>query len=363
MGFHMYEKFYGLHTKPFSIIPNPDCIFLSEKHRNAINYIKHGLNAKNDILLLTGDAGTGKTTLLRHLMKKIQSHTYVAEVYHTTISPEQLLFQISKKLGVKTIAISKQQSLKILKQNLVDRYSNKRKVLLVIDETQNLSDEALEEIRLLSCLQRDRQMLLPILLAGQPELKARINGPGLKRISQRIGISYHLQPLDEHETAEYIEYRLQKAGDSAHTFSSEAMAFIHYATDGIPRAINLVCDTALVYGYADGSREINLELVEAVVNDQCGVGLYRGGKRVRPKTIPLSKTYLDKLDAIQTNLHNLMNLTTKQIKLQEQSLHAYQSNIDNRLMMMNQKEKIRNEILVRKYLKLKRQHAALISDE
>lgn len=272
----MYESFYGLTEKPFSIIPNPKYLYRSEKHSHALTYLEYGLQEGMGFILLTGEIGTGKTTLVRHLLNKIGTKRDIAVIFNTHVSPGELLglilqeFELTPKLGDKVA------NLDTLYHFLIKEYKQNRDPILIIDEAQNLSREVLEEVRMLSNLQTDDRSLLQIMLVGQPELKAKLEDPSLVQLNQRIAVNYHLTELSEQETTEYIANRLLRAGGREKIFTDEALAKIFEMSRGVPRIINMLCDTALVYGFADELHEIDASTIELVVKDRGGLGLLFG---------------------------------------------------------------------------------------
>ena len=267
-GAAVYTSFYGLTAKPFSIVSNPDCLYLSPKHRAALTYLEYGLKETAGFILLTGDIGTGKTTLIRFILKQTKQNFETAVIFNTNITSAELLNLILRELGLEAAAGDKVQALEKIYRHLAARYREGRKVLLVIDEAQNLTDEVLEEIRMLSNFQGDERILLQIMLVGQPELKRRLNTPSLSQLKQRIGVHFHLGPLSREETGMYVRFRLEHAGGRPGLFTTRAVAAIFEATGGIPRSINLLCDAALVYGFADELNPIDLPVIERVLADR-----------------------------------------------------------------------------------------------
>lgn len=271
----MYEKFFGFSQKPFEIVPNPRFLFLTEKHQTALTYLEYGLREGNGFILLTGDIGSGKITLVRHLLGDLPRTMDVAVIFSTILTPGDLLEMIVNEFELTPVPGNKNANLDLLQHYLIDKYATGRKVLLIIDEAQNLSTEVLEEVRMLSNLQSDDRMLLQIMLVGQPELQDKLSRPNLAQLAQRIVVSYHLGPLTPAETVDYIRFRLGKVGGHPDLFAVDAMDRIFELTGGIPRAINIVCDTALVYAYADGADAVDLALVNQVAEDR-GVVPFRG---------------------------------------------------------------------------------------
>ena len=267
-GSPMYESHYGLTAKPFSIVPNPEILFLSKNHENALTYLEYGLSEKVGFILLTGEIGAGKTTLIRHMLNKIESQMDIAVIFNTNFSSDQLLRRILSEFEITSDTTEKERHLELLYQFLIDRYARGRHVLLIIDEAQNLTDGALEDIRMLSNLQTDDRILLQIMLVGQPEFKDRLNMPDFRQLAQRIAVNYHITPLDVDQTRHYIEYRIRKAGGAPDLFMPGAIKKIYKHSGGIPRTINLMCDTALVYGFSDNLKCIDVAVIEKVIKDK-----------------------------------------------------------------------------------------------
>jgi general secretion pathway protein A len=264
----MYESHYGLTAKPFSIVPNPEILFLSKNHANALTYLEYGLSEKVGFILLTGEIGAGKTTLIRHMLNKMESQMDIAVIFNTNFSSDQMLRRILSEFEIPCDTTEKEKHLELLYQFLIDRFAQGRHALLIVDEAQNLTDEALEDIRMLSNLQTDDRILLQIMLVGQPELKHRLNTPDFQQLAQRIAVNYHITPLDENQTRHYIAYRIKKAGGAPELFAPEAVKKIYKHSGGIPRTINLMCDTGLVYGFADGLTRIDLAVIDKVIEDK-----------------------------------------------------------------------------------------------
>lgn len=274
----MYEKHFGLTGKPFSIVPNPQMLFLSKNHANALTYLEYGLSEKVGFILLTGEIGTGKTTLVRHILSRMESRVDVAVIFNTGFSSDQLFRHILNEFEVPCNDVEKEKHLELLYQFLIDRYAKNRHVLLIIDEAQNLSAASLEDIRMLSNLQTDDKVLIQMMLVGQPELKATLQRPEMRQLAQRIAVNYHLTPLNQDQTRRYIAYRIEATGGAPDLFSPEAVNLIYEKSRGTPRTINLLCESALVYGYADELERIDSAVIEQVLNDETCLAVVEQGR-------------------------------------------------------------------------------------
>jgi general secretion pathway protein A len=263
----MYEKFYNLKEKPFQITPNPTYLYRSQVHENALTYLEYGLMESLGFILLTGEIGTGKTTLVRHIIAQFVSDKNIGVIFNTNVTEDELLYLILRSFELLPDGKNKVNNLEILQLFLIEQYAKKKRVLLIIDEAQNLSNKALEEIRLISNLQSEDRNLIQIMLVGQPELKTRLQQPAYASFSQRVAVNIFLSRLTEEETKWYILYRLGKAGGRPDIFDQTAIDMIYKASNGIPRTINLLCDTAFVYGFADELETINAQVIKQVIAD------------------------------------------------------------------------------------------------
>lgn len=264
----MYEKHFSFRYKPFELLPNPDFLFLSGTHQKAITYLDYGIKEKIGFILLTGEIGSGKTTIIRNLIKTLSSSIKLSRVNNTKITSEQLIAMINEDFGLETEGKGKTRLLNELNAFLIEQYAKKYQPILLIDEAQNLSSELLEEVRLLSNLETDRAKLLQIILVGQPELKKTLMLPELLQLRQRINISYHIAPLTLDETAKYINHRLTIAGNAdAIQLHDDILNIIFQFSRGIPRLINIICDFALLTAFVEGKKEVSVEIVREVTKD------------------------------------------------------------------------------------------------
>lgn len=269
----MYEQYYGFKEKPFQMVPNPKYLYLSPKHENALTYLEYGIREGAGFILLTGEIGTGKTTLIRHILNEIEAEIEFAVIFNTNVTSEQLIDLVLREFEIEPVVNDKAKNINLLFHYLIGRYAQKTKVLLIIDEAQNLQDEVLEEVRMLSNLQSDENLLLQVMLVGQPELKKKLKRPSLSQLTQRIAVNYHLVSLTRKETGEYISARQEIAGGSTDIFTVSAKRKIYSFTHGVPRSINLLCDTALVYGFAGDVKIIDDVIVEQVIKDKGDLGI------------------------------------------------------------------------------------------
>jgi general secretion pathway protein A len=262
----MYLSFYGLREAPFSPTPDPKFLFQSARHREALAQLLYGVRERKGFIVLTGEIGTGKTTLLRTLLERLDADTQVAYVHNSAMPWDGLLEYILHDWDVKAAGSSEAQRLMALNGFLVDQHRRNQSPVLVIDEAQNLSVDSLEAIRLLSNFETTSQKLLQILLVGQPELRDKLNRPELRQLKQRIALRCHIGPLTPEETRLYIRHRLRVAGATdAGIFTDGAVQKISDYSGGVPRVINITCDHCLLSGYADSKRRIDAKMVDEAV--------------------------------------------------------------------------------------------------
>ena len=356
----MYEKIYGLSEKPFHIVPNPNFLYLSPKHQNALTYLEYGIRERMGFILLTGEIGTGKTTLIRYILDQIETDIEVAVIFNTNVSPNQLLGLILREFELEADKNDKAGNLDSIHHFLIRKYGEHKRVLLIIDEAQNLSEEALEEVRMLSNLQTDNNFLLQIMLVGQPELKARLRRPNLAQLTQRIAVTYHLMPLSLEETGGYIASRLEKTGGSPDLFTKGAVDEIFRASNGTPRTINLLCDTALVYGFVDELHTIDAHVVTQVVEDKG----YPGGTSEPVTFVEISgsqgeipETEIAVLQHRFAGLEERVQELKHQVEWQIEELagqaDGFKDELVNQLSRQLEQERKKNEILLVEHGRIK----------
>ena len=264
----MYERFYRLRERPFALTPDPDYLYPSRVHKEALSYLRYGIESHAGFVVITGAIGSGKTTLLQTMLRGLDGQTTVARVMNTLLDPRELLESAMIDLGLDPAGQSKPAMLKAFGEFLVNERAAGRLVLLVIDEAQNLTLPALEEIRMLSNLETEKSKLLQIILIGQPELRDKLDRPELEQLRQRITVSYHLEALDADETSHYVNHRLALASIGAPlTFSRDVTDRVFDRSGGVPRLINVISDATLVYGYGEERSEIDASLVDEVIVD------------------------------------------------------------------------------------------------
>lgn len=264
----MYEQHFGFRESPFSITPDPRFFYANSVYLEAYANLRYGIEAKKGFIAVTGEVGTGKTTLLRKLMLSLDKTIQTVLVFNTDVTFNELLRVISRELGLSTAGKDRLSMIEGLNDYLIEQLEHGRTVCMLIDEVQNLSDESLEGLRLLSNLETDRQKLLQIVLMGQPELQAKLDQPHLRQLKQRIAIRSELARLRDDEVGSYINFRIRVAGcDNPELFHSDAVEKIAFYSRGIPRLINVICDNALVIAFAGSEKYVSPEVIGEVVRD------------------------------------------------------------------------------------------------
>jgi len=264
----MYERFYGFKERPFSLLPDPDFLFLGDKHKTALDLLELTIFNQAGFCVVSGDIGAGKTTLIRELLNRLDEDICVGLISNTHPSFGELLQWIMAAFGLSCDSGDQFELHKRFLDFVIQQYADNKRTLLIIDEAQNLSVSAMEELRMLSNVNSDKDLVLQIILVGQHQLRDKLQLPELEQFAQRVAVDHHLTGLDEKETRDYIRYRLTRAGGSADLFSEDSCRTVYRCSDGIPRLINGICDICLVYGYSDKSPVITPELVRDVVKDQ-----------------------------------------------------------------------------------------------
>lgn len=268
----MYETYFGLAEVPFSIAPDPRYLYMSERHREAFAHLLYGIKNDGCFVLLTGEVGTGKTTICRCLLEQLPENCDVAFIFNPKLTAKELLATICKEYGIPCTNSRSTVSEYVGKINdyLLAAHAKGRKTLLIIDEAQNLSVQVLEQMRLLTNLETNRRKLLQVILLGQPELRDMIARPTLQQLAQRITARYHLGPLSKHEVAAYIAHRLEVSGGHSRLFPSSTVAALCRLSGGIPRLINILCDRALLGAYIEGESAVSRRILAKAAREVFG---------------------------------------------------------------------------------------------
>jgi general secretion pathway protein A len=269
----MYTSFFGLQEKPFAITPDPRYLYLSERHAEALAHLLYGINEAGGFIQLTGEVGTGKTTVIRSLLEQLPGHADVALILNPRVTPAEFLLTICEELHLQVPEAGRGSTktlMDLLGRHLLETHARGRRVVLIVDEAQNLSTQTLEQVRLLTNLETATTKLLQIILIGQPELRALLEQPELRQLAQRITGRYHLDPLSPQESAGYVRHRLRVAGATAEVFTPSALREIQRLSHGIPRVINVICDRALLGAFTQEEHRVGGALVRQAASEVYG---------------------------------------------------------------------------------------------
>lgn len=281
----MYEQFYKLRELPFALTPDPSFLYLSKQHGFALTMLRYGVQSGAGFCVLTGEVGSGKTLLVRQLLASVKDEVSVGLLNTLPRDSDDLLRWVCMAFGIEH---SGQESVSLY-QSLVDfllrEYAAGRRAVLIVDEAQNLGIDMLEHLRLLSNVNDGKHVVLQTILVGQPELLETLRSPQLRQFAQRVGIDYHLKPLNLEDTIAYVRHRLSIAGGDADLFSADAIAQAHHASGGVPRLINQLCDTALVYGFAEQQQGIDAALMNQVIEERRTGGIFPAGDPIAPARV------------------------------------------------------------------------------
>jgi general secretion pathway protein A len=269
----MYESFYRLRERPFSLAPDPAFLYLAKRHRHALTLLEYVLAEASGFALITGEVGCGKTTVVRHFLESLRQKVNVAFITNTHPNMGDLLPWIVEALQLDAGQLPPSELYRRFARHARSELDDGQRIVLVIDEAQNLGVGGLEELRVLSNLNTGKEMVLQTILIGQPELRDTLRLQSLRQFAQRISIDHHIDALQQSETEGYIRHRLGIAGGSPDLFSTEALGLIHQSTGGVPRLVNMVCDIALVYGFCDQRPQIDADLVSQAIRDRAAGGL------------------------------------------------------------------------------------------
>ncbi|HYE30521.1 MAG TPA: AAA family ATPase [Methylomirabilota bacterium] len=264
----VYLEYYGLKEPPFNITPNPRFLFFSAKHREAFNHLVYGIRERKGFVQLTGEVGAGKTTLCRSMLEQLGPDYHTALIVNPALDADQLIKSIAMEFGLNVKGLDRLETIAVINEFLLKLAQEGRDAVLIIDEAQDLSNELLEQVRLLSNLETDDRKLVQIVLMGQPELRDRLQDYRLRQLRQRITVRYHLRPLRFNEVGQYVQHRLQVSGaKGAPYFTTPALWRIHRYTSGIPRLINALCDKCLLAGYVQQQEKIDYKMVGLAIRE------------------------------------------------------------------------------------------------
>lgn len=270
----MYEDFYRLRSRPFSLTPDPSFLYPSKQHGLALTMLRYGVQSGTGFCVLTGEVGSGKTLLVRQLLAAMQDDVSVALLNSLARDSGDLLRWVCASFGIECAGRDSVSLYQLLVEFLLREYAAGRRSVLIVDEAQNLGMDMLEHLRLLSNVNDGRHVVLQTILVGQPELLDTLRSPQLRQFAQRVGIDYHLKPLGLADTVAYVRHRVAVAGGSIELFAREAIVLVHEASQGVPRLINQLCDTALVFGFAEQQEAIDANLMRQVIDSRCEGGIF-----------------------------------------------------------------------------------------
>ncbi|MCW9024514.1 MAG: AAA family ATPase [Gammaproteobacteria bacterium] len=320
----MYESFYGLKEKPFSLLPDPDYLYLSRKHKMALTLLEYGILNQAGFCVVSGQAGAGKTTLIRYILNLFEDEINVGLLSNTHESFDELLTWILLAYDLEFSGKTKTELYQTFSDFLIEQYANNKHTVLIVDEAQNMSPQTLEELRMLSNINSEKDQLLQIILVGQPKLLENLHRPDLKQFAQRISVDYSLAPLDATETCAYIQHRLKVAGANPGIFNTAACSLIYQHSKGIPRLINMLCDTAMVYGYAEQTKTIDASIIIDVIKERETQGMLPKYEELNEET---TSEYVDKLlreEEIEAKAVNLSSLEENKKQVMA-ALHSQQA--------------------------------------
>jgi len=361
----MYEAFYGLKEKAFNLNPDPEYFYLSREHEDAYMHLEYAISESKGFAVITGEVGSGKTTLINYLLYKLKLDINIGLITNTNIPAPQFLKAICREFEIDVDVREKVDIMEIFQDFLLERYAQNERVLLIIDEAQNISPEAMEEIRMLSNLEAEKSHLIQIILIGQPELKYKLQRNDLRQFAQRVSTHYHINGLSKDEVNNYIRYRL-KVGEAKNLdiFKEDAIELIYQHSLGIPRIINVICDTALVYGYADGIKIIDKSIIDTVIKEREESGIFSkldlnfndsSAKTLFEEKAPKSSDnplqfmgkridILDaKIEGLQEEIRNLKNLKNERDTIIIELFKMLENGIKSRFKLLSVISQIKDE--------------------
>jgi general secretion pathway protein A len=352
----MYESFYGFKEKPFDLHPDPDYLYMSRVHENTYTHLEYAIVENKGFVVVTGEIGSGKTTLINYLLNKIGDDIQVGLVNNTNILPAEFLKMVCKEFELDPKTSDKAELIDIFSGYLIDQFAAGERVVLIIDEAQNLTNDTMEEIRMLSNIETEKHHLIQIILVGQPELKFKLQQSNLKQFAQRVTVHCHLKGLQKDEVAQYINHRLEVGGGHRmDLFDKETIEAIAVYSRGIPRLINVLCDSSLVYGFADELQTINQDVLENVYQELKSLGTFTdydakpSADPLPPKSVKVSAAVTDsrleflegkvqlldgKINALKDRVDFLSDKRIERDHIVIELLKMLKTNLDNRDQMI-----------------------------
>jgi len=311
----MYESFYGFREKPFDLTPDPNYFYMSQGHEEAYAHLEYAIMENKGFVVITGEIGSGKTTLLNLFLRKLKPDIEIAFISHTIVQPTQFLKMVCQEFDLAVNGKDKSQLIGMFYNFLLGKYSEKKRVALIVDESQNLSDRTLEEIRLLSNLESDKNHLIQIFLIGQPDLKIKLRKRHLEQLLQRVTVYWHLTSLSGDEVAQYINHRMWVAGaGNREIFDGDAVQAVYHYSGGLPRLVNILCDAALVHGFAEERSSIGKDVIEEVVKlrniEDVFPGEKQSGRSSHERTANRANSprLVQRMDYLETRINGLENM-------------------------------------------------------
>ena len=263
----MYIDYFGLKDYPFRITPDTDYLYMSSAHSRAKAYMEYAIFNREGFVVITGEIGSGKTTLIKKLLTELDENVIVAKIFQTQLDEVELLQAILVEFGMNPFSAKKVELLNMLNQFLVNSYLDGKQILLIIDDAQNLSKRVLEEVTMLSGVETQKEKILHVILVGQPELNHKLEAPDMEQLLQRVSLRYHVRALSQDKTKEYVEHRLNVAGIDTKLFSDDVYSEIYEYSGGIPRLINTLCDTSLTCAYADSKQCVDVDEMDSAIKE------------------------------------------------------------------------------------------------
>ena len=272
----MYESFFNLNEKPFTLNPDPDFLYLGKNHARALSILEYGIMSEAGIVVITGEIGSGKTTLIRHLLNQLDDRYTIGLITNTHKSFGELINWVSMAFGLPHEGKDKVSLYNQFLEFMINEYAEGKRVVIIVDEAQNMERDTLEELRVISNINADKDLVMQLILSGQPEFRDMLQHPGLEQFVQRVAAYYHLAPLDEESVGAYVRHRFAKAGGDEQVFDDSSVHMIHRYSGGVPRMINTLANLALTYAFAEQSKQVNAQVMIDVIKDRDTHGMFGG---------------------------------------------------------------------------------------